>query len=239
MDATASMHILLLENEGITRAGYRALLADMLPAAAIHEAETYAQALAILTAQPIDFALLDYKLSGEKTGVDVLDFIRSHALGTRAIVLSGYTAPNGLADELVCRCVDAGAFGFIAKATQDVSVLRQALDAVFAGKVFFPEFTVSQGDRAPDAQVMTLAALGISGRLLQVFVCLCHAYPHKTIAKRLKAKNGAELSTGTVRNYAAMIFEKFQVKNKNELLLKVNQLGLAVPDLQSVGVTED
>ncbi len=236
MNAQPQLHILLLENEGLTRAGYRALLYDMLPQAVVLEAATYAQAVACLSQNTIQFALLDYKLSEEKTGLDVLHFISEQGLITRAIVLSGFSADGGLAHELVWQCLEAGAFGYIPKATENVRVLREALATVFAGKLFLPDFVTEKATNTACYTPPSLESFGIRGRLLEVFVYLCHAYPHKVIAKQLRGKNGAELSEGTVRNYAAEIFERFAVNNKSELLLKVTQLGIQVPSLQALGL---
>jgi PleD family two-component response regulator len=55
--------ILLLENQGIVRAGFKAILRESFPAAEVHEAADYAQAIAILVDTSIDFAFLDIHLA--------------------------------------------------------------------------------------------------------------------------------------------------------------------------------
>ncbi len=116
------------------RAGFRALLKETVPAAQIHEAAGYGQAVAILANANIDFAFLDVKLKdGEKTGLDVLHYKRLHNLDTRVIMLSAHVEKD-----LVQQCLDAGALGYIPKYMEGDGVLREALETVFQDRLFLP-----------------------------------------------------------------------------------------------------
>ncbi|NOT85917.1 MAG: response regulator transcription factor [Methylococcaceae bacterium] len=137
------LKILLLEDHGVVRAGFKALLREFVPDAQVYEAASYDQAIAILASDAIDFAFLDFKLAeaADKSGLDVLHYIREQELATRAVMLSGGEFASGyLAKELVLQCINAGAFGYIPKAMEGDGVLREAFETVLQGRVFLPTF---------------------------------------------------------------------------------------------------
>ena len=86
--AGAEISILLLEDQGLVRAGMRALIQLCEPRVAIQEAGSYDEALRSLAASPIDIAFLDIDLKDALSGIDVLKHIRANELTTRAIMLS-------------------------------------------------------------------------------------------------------------------------------------------------------
>jgi two-component system nitrate/nitrite response regulator NarL len=62
MAADAGFSILLLEDQGLVRAGMRALIELSEPRARIQEAKSYDEAIAQLGSGPIDIAFLDIDL---------------------------------------------------------------------------------------------------------------------------------------------------------------------------------
>ncbi len=143
MTVSDQLNILLLEDHGMVRAGFKALLKEFSPEAQVHEAANYQQAIAVLDGEAIDFAFLDFKLEGDldKSGLDVLLYIRENALPIRAIMLSGGDSGSGyLAKASVMQCLAAGACGYIPKAMEGDGVLREALETVLQGRVFLPAF---------------------------------------------------------------------------------------------------
>jgi two-component system nitrate/nitrite response regulator NarL len=219
------LKILLLEDHGLVRAGFKALLKTFAPHAQVYEAACYEQAVVTLAREPIDFAFLDFKLVGgtDKSGLDVLHFIREQALATRVIIVSGGEAANGyLAKELVLQCISAGAFGYIPKAMEGDGVLREAFETVLQGRVFLPAFVF---DYCPDAGAspQSIETLGLNGRSLEVLYYLCQGDVNKTIAKRM------QLAEGTVKDYVSLLLKQFKVKNRTQLLVEIARLGVVVP----------
>jgi DNA-binding response OmpR family regulator len=56
--------------------------------------ETVGEALAALNERPVDRAILDLMLP-DRSGVEVLRFIRQNQLGTKVAILSGHHDPEG------------------------------------------------------------------------------------------------------------------------------------------------
>src|SRR3569623_2019078 len=85
----APLTILLLEDQGLVRAGMRELIQISEPHARIVEAAGFDEAVARTEAEKIDIAFLDVDLKGGKSGRDFLRWLRSGERDTRAIMLSG------------------------------------------------------------------------------------------------------------------------------------------------------
>jgi len=91
----SSYRILIVEDE--------ILIADMLERYLVqagHEvvgiAISYEEAIAILEQNPPDFSLLDIRLNGQKSGIDVAHFIRSHEKAHPFIYLTSQTDSTNL-----------------------------------------------------------------------------------------------------------------------------------------------
>ena len=126
MDASRRLRILLLEDQGLVRAGMKALIQISEPHAAIREASSYEEAVEAVRNGTFDIAFLDIDLKGQLSGLDFLRHIRSLDVDTRAIMLSGR-----LEKEIVMTCIEAGASGYILKDMESEGRFRGPLDTVF------------------------------------------------------------------------------------------------------------
>jgi two-component system, NarL family, nitrate/nitrite response regulator NarL len=212
--------ILLLENQGMVRAGFKAILRESFPTAEVHEAADYAQAIAILVDTTIDFAFLDIHLADGhvQTGLDVLHYIHAQALATRAVMLSVYDD-----EATVMNCLQAGAFGYISKAMNGDSLLQDALETVLRGQVFLPPSVVGASGvtRLPSK---TPESLGIKGRAVDVLYYLCQGYSNQEIANKLC------LAENTVRkDYVSSLLKLFEVKSRTQLLVEIARQGIVIP----------
>lgn len=71
---------------------------------------------------------------------------------------------------------------------------------------------------------MSLDAIGLNGRSVDVLYYLCQGLPNKTIAKMMNVEEG------TIRkDYVPKLFRAFRVARRTELLVEVARLGLKVP----------
>ena len=87
---------------------------------------------------------------------------------------------------------------------------------VFAGARLFAPRPMPVGEGNPAAQ----AALGISGRELEVLRELAAGRSNKEIAARLG------LSPNTVKTHIARLFEKLDARRRTEAILKARELGI-------------
>ncbi|MGZ8335243.1 MAG: response regulator [Allosphingosinicella sp.] len=215
--------ILILEDQGLVRAGMRELIQISEPHADIQEAASFEQALARIEAGPIDIAFLDIDLKGGRSGLDFLKYLREHEIDTRAIMLSGRADK-----EVVLQCLQEGASGYILKDMESDGLFRRALDTVFQGSVFLPANVIGRGGFSP-AQPSAPAplspeSLGIGGRVLEALYWVCQGLPNKSIARNMG------IEEGTVRkDYLPRLFRAFKVVRRTELLIEVSRRGMVVP----------
>ena len=224
--AERAMTILLLEDQGLVRAGLRELIQITEPRAQIQEAASYEEAVARVEAESFDIAFLDIDLKGGSSGLDFLRWLRSRELDTRAIMLSGRSDKG-----VVMECLNEGASGYILKDMDSEGLFRRALDTVFQGSIFLPANVIGRGgfSPAPAAPPAPLAAdsLGISGRSLEVLYYVCQGLPNKSIARNMG------IEEGTVRkDYLPRLFRLFKVARRTELLVEVARRGIVIPPPQ-------
>lgn len=223
MNDSIPLSILLVEDQGLVRAGMRALIQISEPLAQIQEAAGYDEALDLLKSECFDIAFLDHDLKDDRTGLDLLRALREAELDTRAIMLSGRDDKD-----IVMECIAQGASGYILKDMENDSLFRRALDTVFAGSIFLPANILGRGGFSPAAsapkQSVTPESLGISGRLLETLYWVCQGLPNKLIARKMG------IEEGTVRkDYLPNLFRKLGVVRRTELMVEVSRRGLIIP----------
>jgi two-component system, NarL family, nitrate/nitrite response regulator NarL len=218
--AGAEVSILLLEDQGLVRAGMRALIQLCEPRAAIQEAASYDEALRLLAGSPIDIAFLDIDLKETHTGIDVLKYIRASELMTRAIILSARSE-----ESIVLECIRLGACGYILKDTDSDGVFRSALDTVFQGGVFLPAGTLGRGGfsspRAMTSAAPSLAEIGVKGRASEALYYICQGFSNAVIAHKM----GVAEST-LANEYNSKLFKLFRVSNRAGLIVEVARRGI-------------
>jgi two-component system nitrate/nitrite response regulator NarL len=223
MKDRATLHILLLEDQALVRAGLRELIQITEPRAQIEEASSYEEAAARLDSQTFDIAFLDIDLKGGRSGLDFLRHLRARELDTRAIMLSGRSEK-----EVVMECLNEGASGYILKDMDSEGLFRRALDTVFQGSIFLPANVIGRGGFTPAAPAapatVTAESLGIGGRSLEVLYYVCQGLPNKSIARNMG------IEEGTVRkDYLPRLFRLFKVARRTELLIEVSRRGIVIP----------
>ena len=221
-----ALNILILEDQGLVRAGMRELIQISEPHALIQEAASYDEALARIAAGPIDIAFLDIDLRGERSGLDFLRYLREREIDTRAIMLSGRSDKD-----VVMECLREGASGYILKDMEDDGLFRRALDTVFQGSVFLPASVIGRGGFSParpsEPAPVSAESLGVSGRALEALYWVCQGLPNKSIARHMG------IEEGTVRkDYLPRLFRIFKVVRRTELLIEVSRRGILVPPPQ-------
>jgi two-component system nitrate/nitrite response regulator NarL len=215
--------ILIVEDQGLIRAGMHELIRICEPRGQIHEASNYDEAIAKLTSQRYDVVFLDFDLKSDKSGIDILKFIRAMNVDTRAIMLSGHSER-----ELVLECIDAGASGYILKDMESDGLFRRALDTVFQGSIFLPASVLERGGftagSVATSRPVSLASMGLRGRTVEVLYYLCQGMPNKAIANKM----GVEEAT-VRKDYVSRLLEAFGVARRTELIVEIARRRIMVP----------
>lgn len=214
------MKILIVDDHPLIREALRHVLKALDHGLDLLEAQNCAEAVALAADHPdIDLVLLDLALPGSD-GFDALRDLREHHSTIPVVVLSASDEP-----ETVLRALDAGAMGFIPKASKN-DVLVGALRLVLSGGVYLPA-QVLRGRAAiavpqPPAAAPTLTYrdLGLTERQAEVLALLIKGKPNKLICRELN------LAEGTVKIHISAILKALNVANRTQAVIEVGRLGL-------------
>lgn len=210
------MKILIVDDHTLFRSGMVHLLQSLTPPPEVLESEDLSNAEEVLRSdESIDMVLLDLKLH-DAVGVDSLLKLRKIAPDTTIVVLSGEQDPD-----VIHRCIDGGAMGFITKsATHDE--LLTAIRLIVAGGVYLPRNVMaasmhsrSSGERS---DVALLASL--SDRQREVLAYLLQGKPNKTIS------NNMDISQNTVKAHLSAIFRTLGARNRTEAVYFAARAGV-------------
>lgn len=89
-------HVLVIDDEPVSREAMALLLASC--GCTVYPAGDLAQAQLLLQRHPIDAVVSDFRLSGERTGLDHLLALRRRSPLLRTLLVTGETAPQRIAD---------------------------------------------------------------------------------------------------------------------------------------------
>ncbi len=186
------MRILVAEDQAMLRDALCQLLGFQDAVEAVLQAENGSQAIALLEKVPVDVVLLDIEMP-EKTGLDVLEWVRGQALSVKVVIMTTFKRP-GYFERAVKADVDA----YVLK-ERSIADLMRTIETVLAGrKEYSPELMdilLTQRSLLTnlESQLLKLVAEGLS---------------NKDIASQL------HLSDGTVRNYMTSILSKLGAENR-------------------------
>lgn len=210
----ATANALVVDDQGLVRAGMRSLIERAGSRYQVEEAGSCAEAIAKLAGGSFELVFLDLHLAGADSGLDVLRFLRDRELSCRAIMLSGDDDRD-----TVLQCMELGACGYIAKASEDAQVFEKAIQAVLDGSIYLP---ASMLQRAPAPYGGACGAARqppqLSARQSEVLYHLCQGLSNKAIASRMG------IGEGTVRkSYVSELLRVFCVSRRTELMIEVSR----------------
>ncbi|OAI03757.1 response regulator [Methylomonas methanica] len=215
------MNVLLIDDHFCAREGVACLLKQIIPELQVFEAESFDEGLALAKQTPLNLVMLDVQLPGKDGLVGLAEL--KEAFPDLCVVMF-----SGLDDrELVFQALRLGAMGFIVK-TVSRQTFVEALRDVLAGKVYLPASAVGP-QRAGDLQIATVAeipkvsdpaSLGLTPREFELLTWLVKGIGNKQIARHLG------VGEQNVRNHLRVIYQKFGVTKRTELLVKVFERGI-------------
>ena len=217
------IHILLVDDHAVLRAGLRLLLESRPGLRVVGEAGNRSDALAAAARERPDIIVLDLDLGGE-SGLEFLPDLLATATGAQVLVLTGVRDPV-----LHRRAVHLGARGVVPK-EKAAAVLLQAIEKIHRGEIWLEPAMVAEvlgeiASRGPsthqDAETAKIARL--TARERELIALVCEGLTNRQIARRLFR------SEGTVRNSLSVIFEKLEVTDRLGLVLYASRYGLATP----------
>ncbi|HFI0080535.1 TPA: response regulator [Streptococcus suis] len=186
------MRILVAEDQAMLRDALCQLLGFQDVVEAVLQAENGSQAIALLEKVPVDVVLLDIEMP-EKTGLDVLEWVRGQALSVKVVIMTTFKRP-GYFERAVKADVDA----YVLK-ERSIADLMRTIETVLAGRK----------DYSPELMDILLTQRSLLTNLeSQLLKLVAEGLSNKDIASQL------HLSDGTVRNYMTSILSKLGAENR-------------------------
>jgi two-component system, NarL family, response regulator DevR len=203
------IRLLIIDDHEMVREGLKAMLVTEPDFSIVGDAANAEQALELVERLHPDVALLDVRLPGV-SGVEVCRTVTERYPETAVIILTTFTDEN-----LVARCIQAGARGFIVKDIERFD-LKRSIRAVARGEAAIdPKAAVAvlaQLRRAP--QVTGEAAPEpLSSQQIVILRLVAQGLSSREIATRLY------LSENTVKGYVQEILHRLGVKNRTEAVM--------------------
>lgn len=211
------MNVLLLEDHPIFRFGVRQIVAQHWPDAAISEAGTLAEALALARRLDFHIALVDLNLP-DSEGLEVVAQLQRCAPGLRLLVLS-LNAEAAYAR----RALQMGAAGYLAK-DRAAGELIAALDRIAAGGRYISMDLAEQLADLAAGEARDPVHAALSDQEYRVMLQLAEGRRVGDIATLM------HLSPKTVSTYRSRIFDKLGLDSNAELARYCVAHGLLDPN---------
>jgi len=201
--------VLLADDHGLVRRGFRRILEDDEGMKVVGEAANGVEAIRMANELKPKVVVMDLSMP-ELDGVQATKEIVKHLPGTEVLILSMHSDDN-----YVRNALDAGAKGYLLKSSIDVDLV--AIRSVAEGKRFMGN-GLRYAARGQDDELSKLTA-----REKQVLQLIAQGRSNKEIASLL------ELSVNTVSVHRANLMEKMNIHRTAELVLFAIRKGLVAP----------
>ena len=214
--------VLLADDQGLVRAGFRALLTAQPDIDVVGEAADGVEAVSLAAAERPEVVLMDVRMP-RMDGLEATRQITA-ASASRVIVLTTFEL-----DEYVFGALRAGASGFLLKDI-DPPDLLSAVRVVAAGEALLaPRLTrrlieafVAQEREAPGARSDDELA-ELTPREREVLALVGRGLSNSEIADELV------LSPLTAKTHVARLFQKLDARDRAQLVVLAYETGLVIP----------
>ncbi|MBE7419947.1 MAG: response regulator transcription factor [Ideonella sp.] len=210
-------NILLLEDLPEIRSWLKALVTQVFPAAQIVECARVHDALAQVSAQKFDLALIDLGLP-DGSGVDVVSALREAQPDAQSVIVTIHDD-----DDHLFPALQAGAYGYILK-EQSRELITEQLQRISQGEpplspsiarkviAYFAAQAKPQANALPHVQ--------LTERESEVLLRVAKGFTLPEIGVQLG------LSRHTIADYVKQIYRKLNVSSRAEAALEAQRLGL-------------
>ena len=212
-----ALRVLIADDHLLFRDGLRALLKAAPDTELVGEATTGEEAVALAAELQPDVVLMDIQMPGGN-GIEATRRIVHDSPHVRVLMVTMYEDDNS-----VFMAMRAGARGYLLKGAKYDEVLR-AIRAVGAGEAIFSPAIAARlidyfASIRPAAPPQVFPEL--SDREREILALIAQGHKNAEIAERLY------LSPKTVRNHVTNIFDKLQVADRAQAIIRAREAGLA------------
>lgn len=207
------IRVILADDHQVVRHGIHQFLATA-GISVLAEASDGAQALQLIEQHQPDVAVLDIQMP-EFSGIEVARRVRAQGWPVGILILTAFDD-----DPFIMAALEAGANGFVLK-TADIEAIVEAVRAVNEGRsVLDPQIIPKLMHAVTASRHETAPYEPLTDRELEVLQAAARGLTNKAIGVLL------DISDRTVQGHLRRIFEKLNVANRTEAVVKATQLGL-------------
>ena len=198
---------IIADDHPLFRGALRAAITGAFAAAEIHEAGSIEALVAQIEKSPeTDLILLDLAMPGVR-GFSGLLLLRAQHPGIPVVVVSAHEEA-----EVVRRCLEFGASGFIPKTT-DVEVMRGAIRTILDGGTWTPPDLNIGGDPDDETTDLVRRLASLTPQQVRVLMMLSDGLMNKQIAYELT------ISEATVKAHVSAILQKLDVDSRTQAVI--------------------
>ena len=213
MTSDSPIRVVLADDHQVVRHGIKQFLIKA-GIEVVAEAENGAQALQLIEQHRPDVAVLDIQMP-EYSGLEVARQVRAKGLPVGLLILTAYDD-----DPYIIAALEAGVNGFVLK-TADMEEIIEAVRAVSEGQSVLDPQIVPKLMHAVTASHKTQVEYEpLTDREFEVLQAAARGLTNKAIGVLLN------ISDRTVQGHLRRIFEKLNVSNRTEAVVKASQLNL-------------
>src|SRR5690349_3625176 len=209
------IRILIADDHPMFRFGIQALLSAEPDTEVVGEATNGREAVTLAASLKPDLILMDINLP-QLNGIEATRQILAQNPGTNILIITMFE------DDTIFTALQAGARGYILKGAEGEETLRAIHAAANGESIFSP--TIAQRLTHFFAQSSTQTAHQpfpeLTPREHDILKLIAQGLTNTSIAERLS------LSPKTVRNQVSIIFNKLQVVDRAEAVIKARNAGL-------------
>jgi DNA-binding NarL/FixJ family response regulator len=210
------IRVMIADDHPLFRDGLRAMFESESDIELVGEAATGMEAVALAGRLLPDVALMDIQMP-DLDGIEATRRLLAASPNTRVLVVTMFED-----DDSVLAAMRAGARGYVVKGMRSADAIR-AIRAVASGEAIFSPAIAGRllgmlADARPAARRAVFPEL--TERERQTLELIAQGHRNSVIAERL------HLSPKTVRNYVTNIFDKLQLADRSQAIVKAREAGL-------------
>jgi DNA-binding NarL/FixJ family response regulator len=211
------LRLLLVDDHAVVRAGLRALLDTESGLTVVGETGDATDSVRLAERLRPDVVLMDLRLPDSSVpggdGVEATRRLLAAAPKTRVVMLTGYGSRSD-----VLRAVEAGASGYVLKASAPAELFRAVRAAAAGDTGMDPRATSHLAGQLTGQQP------ALTGREIEVVRLLAQGHGNRAIADALF------LAEATVKTHLIRIYRKLGCDNRVSTVRKAQRLGLIDTD---------
>jgi DNA-binding NarL/FixJ family response regulator len=212
----ARIRVLIADDHPLFRDGLRAMFESESDIELVGEAATGLEAVSLAGQLLPDVALMDVQMP-DLDGIEATRRVMAESPNTRVLVVTMFEG-----DDSVLAAMRAGARGYVVKGMRSAEAIR-AIRAVAAGEAIFSPAIATRllsmlAEGSPAARPTVFPEL--TERERQTLELIAQGHKNAVIAERL------HLSPKTVRNYVTNIFDKLQLADRSQAIVRAREAGL-------------